>query len=392
MHPSEEIKFEKSRKLEGKRISLCLTGSAACVESFYLCRELVRHGADVNVFMTEEATKLIHPNLMEFASGKKPVVELTGYAEHVSLCQKGYCDAVVICPCTANTISKMALGIADNAVTSCALTALGSGLPVIIVPAMHLSLMRNEFVKKNIKKLKDAGCRIIEPRIEGERAKIADRETIIENIIRVVRENDLKGRNILIIGGASAEKVDDIRVLTNRSSGKFAIELARECFERGANVELWHGWLKEKVPHYIKTHKFESIMDLLEMAEDCKRFDYIFVCAALSNYIPKQFEGKIPSDIKGLTLDFSTAPKLIDRLKEIVGGNKIVAFKAESEKKELIEKGKEMAKDFHMVVGNLLTSFGREETRIWIFKGNEVLERGGKKSELAEVIINKLGD
>ncbi len=341
--------------------------------------------------MSEKATKLIHPNLMEFASGKKPVVELSGYTEHVSLCRKGCCDAVVVCPCTANTISKIALGIADNAVTSCVLTAIGSKVPVIVVPAMHLSLMKNDSVEKNIERLKEMGCIIVEPRIEGERAKIADRETIIENVIRCVRERDLEGKNILIIGGASAEKIDDIRILTNRSSGKFAIELVRECFERGAYVEFWHGWMREKVPDYVKSREFESVEDLLKMIDDCKNFDFIFVCAALSNYIPEPMDGKIPSNIRGLTLDLRVAPRLIDKLREIVGEERIIAFKAEEKEEDLIKKAKEMSRVFHMVVGNLTSSFGSDRTKIWIFKDGDVLKKEDKKDKLAELIIDKLG-
>ena len=391
MHPSEEIKFEKSRKLEGKKVCLCITGSAACAEAFYLCRELIRHGADVDVFMTPEATRLIHPNLMEFASGKKPVVELSGDAEHVSLCGRGCCDAVVVCPCTANTISKVALGIADNAVTSCVLTAIGSKLPVIIVPAMHLSLMKNDPVERNIERLKEMGCTIVEPRIEGERAKIADRETIIENIIRCLRKRDLEGKKILIIGGASAERIDDIRVLTNRSSGKFAVELVRECFERGAYVEFWHGWVREKVPDYVRSREFESVEDLLKMINDCKDFDFIFVCAALSNYIPEPMYGKIPSSIGGLTLDLKVAPRLIDKLKEVVGGERIIAFKAEEREEDLIKKAREMSKVFYMIVGNLTSSFGSDRTKIWIFRDGNVIEKEDKKDKLAELIVDKLG-
>ena len=313
MHPSEEIKFEKSTSLKNKRICLCLTGSVACVESFYLCRDLIRHGAEVNVFMTESTTRLIHPDLMEFASGKKPILELTGRTEHITLCSD--CDLVIVSPCTANTISKIALGIADNPVTTCVTTALGYGIPVIIVPAMHLSLMKNKAVERNIKKLERLGCKVLKPIIENERAKIADREMIIANAIRLVGKRDLEGKNILIIGGASAERIDDIRVITNRSSGKFSIELAREAFERGANVELWHGWMKEKIPSYIRTKEFESVKDLSDMVKYTKKFDFIIVCAALSNYIPRALDGKIPSGIKGLTLDLETAPVIIDEKK-----------------------------------------------------------------------------
>ena len=326
MHPSEEIRFEKSTKLKDKKICLCLTGSVACVESFYLCRDLIRHGAEVNVFMTESSTRLIHPDLMEFASGRKPILELTGKTEHITLCSD--CDLVIVSPCTADTISKVALGIADNPVTTCVATALGYKIPVIVVPAMHLSLMKNKAVENNIEKLERLGCKILKPRIENGRAKIADRETIIANAIRLVGKDDLKGKSVLIIGGASAEKIDDIRVLTNRSSGKFSVELAREVFERGADVELWHGWMKEEIPPYIKARYFESVNDLLSMIKDIKGFDFIVVCAALSNYIPSGVEGKIPSGIKGLTIDLNVAPNILNGILKMGKGEKVVAFKA----------------------------------------------------------------
>ena len=386
MHPSEEIKFEKSTSLKNKKICLCLTGSVACVESFYLCRDLIRHGAEVNVFMTESTTRLIHPDLMEFASGKKPILELTGRTEHITLCSD--CDLVIVSPCTANTISKIALGIADNPVTTCVTTALGYGIPVIIVPAMHLSLMKNKAVERNIKKLERLGCKVLKPRIENERAKIADREMIIANAIRLVGKRDLEGKNILIIGGASAERIDDIRVITNRSSGKFSIELAREAFERGANVELWHGWMKEKIPSYIRTKEFESVKDLSDMVKYTKKFDFIIVCAALSNYIPRALDGKIPSGIKGLTLDLETAPTIIDEIRKICKKGKIIVFKAEEREDKLIEKCKDLSNNFYMVVGNLITSFGKEDTTIWIFKKGKMKKVSGNKKDLARHIID----
>lgn len=389
MHPSEEIKFEKSEKLKDKKICLCLTGGVACVESFYLCRELIRHGADVYVFMTEESTKLVHPNLMEFASGKKPITEITGATEHISICKES--DLVIVAPCTANTISKIALGIADNPVTVCVATSIGHGIPVIIVPAMHISLIKNRSVDRNIKKLKKLGCIILDPRTEGERAKIADRETIIEYVIRAIRGEDLQGKKVLIIGGASAERIDDIRVLTNRSSGKFSLEIAREAFERGAYVELWHGWIKERLPPFIKTRVFESVEDLLRMIDDVKEFDFVVVCAALSNYIPRAIKGKIPSGIKGLTIDLDTAPTVLERIKDICKKGKIVAFKAEENEEDLIKKCKELSFKYHMVVGNLTTSFGKEETEIWIFKrGKEVKREKGEKRKLAMHILEEM--
>ena len=127
------------------------------------------------------------------------------------------------------------------------------------------------------------------------------------------------------------------------------------------------------------------------MIDDCKNFDFIFVCAALSNYIPEPMDGKIPSNIRGLTLDLRVAPRLIDKLREIVGEERIIAFKAEEKEEDLIKKAKEMSRVFHMVVGNLTSSFGSDRTKIWIFKDGDVLEKEDKKDKLAELIIDKLG-
>ena len=385
MHPSEEIRFERGEELKSKKICLCVTGSIACIESFYLCRDLIRHGADVHVFMTESSTKFLHPDLFEFASGNKVVTSLSGEVEHLTLC--GDSDLVIVSPCTANTISKVAFGIADNPVTTCVVSAMGKGKPIIMVPAMHLSLL--EGVKDNMERLKKKGIIFLEPRIEGDRAKIPERETILENVIRVLRENDLEGRKVLIIGGASAERIDDIRVLTNRSSGRFAVELAREAFERGAYVELWHGWMRVRIPPFIPSRKFEGVGDLLGMLKDVKGFDFVIVCAALSNYIPRAMDGKIPSGIKGLTIDMDPAPNILEEIKR-AGRSKIVAFKAEEKEDELISRCEEMVKDYHMVVGNLLTSFGEEKTTIWIFRDGRVNRFEGDKRILSRYIIDEM--
>jgi len=145
MHPADEIRGVKSKRLFKKKIVLGITGSIAAVESVKLSRELIRHGAEVFPVMTQSATKIIHPDSLEFSSGNKPIIELTGKTEHVSFCGrvKEPADLFIISPCTANTISKIAHGIDDTAVTTFATTAIGSGIPILIVPAMHLSMVSN---------------------------------------------------------------------------------------------------------------------------------------------------------------------------------------------------------------------------------------------------------
>jgi phosphopantothenoylcysteine decarboxylase/phosphopantothenate--cysteine ligase len=139
MHPSDEIRGVKSNKLSDKRIVLGVTGSIAAVECVKLSRELIRHGAQVFPVMTHSATRIIHPDSLEFATGNKPIIELTGKTEHVSFCGlvKEPVNLLIISPCTANTISKIARGIDDTSVTTFATTAVGSGVPILIVPAMQ---------------------------------------------------------------------------------------------------------------------------------------------------------------------------------------------------------------------------------------------------------------
>ena len=151
MHPSDEIRGVKSIRLSKKRIVLGVTGSIAAVECVRLSRELIRHGAEVFPVMTHSATKIIHPGSLEFATGNGPIIELSGKTEHVSFCGRVEkpVDLLLILPCTANTISKIAHGVDDTSVTTFATTAIGSGIPILVVPAMHLSMYDHKIVQES---------------------------------------------------------------------------------------------------------------------------------------------------------------------------------------------------------------------------------------------------
>ncbi len=173
MH-QETVCGSKSKRLKGKRIVLAVCGSIAAIEAPKLARELMRHGAGVICVLSESGQKIIHPWALECITGKKTITDITGSCEHIQHCGKweGRCDLLLICPATANTISKIANGIDDSVITTFASTALGSGMPVVIAPAMHASMMNNSFVQENIGKLKKAGVRFVEPRKEEGKAKL----------------------------------------------------------------------------------------------------------------------------------------------------------------------------------------------------------------------------
>ena len=397
MHPADEIRGVKSSILSNKKIILGVTGSIAAVESVHLSRELIRHGADVIPIMTRAATRIIHPDSLEFATGNKPVIELTGQTEHVAFCglTKKPADLLLISPCTANTISKIAHGIDDTIVTTFASTAIGSNVPIIVVLAMHISMYNHKILQKNINTCKKVGITFINPAIVGNKAKMADYGEITEYVIRTIGRRDLVGKKILIIGGATAEPIDEIRLITNRSSGKTAISFAKNSFERGANVELWYGYAKEPAPQYIVTKHFETIDDLLKLlkVENLKKFDDVVVCAAIADYVPKKQEGKIPSGKKNLVLELSPSPKIIEKIRSLAPKVKIIAFKVEQNKHVAKEKAYNLLKKnkLDFVVANTLDAFGKNESEIWIIdKNGKSIHKKDKKDMLTNYILDVL--
>jgi len=359
--PSDAIRGVKSKKLDGKTIVLGVTGSIAAVETVKLARELIRNGAKVVPVMSESACGIIHPHALEFATGEKPVMELSGKAEHVLYCGVGgEADLLLIAPCTANTISKIALGIDDTAVTTFATTAIGSKMPIIIVPAMHSSMYENKFVMENVEKCRKNGIIFVGPRMEEGKAKIAENEEIVEMVIRRLGKKDFEGKSILIIGGGTSEFIDDVRVITNLSSGKMALALSKVAYERGADIEIWHSH-NVIPPAYVKGRKFVTSGDIINFIDSCDtKFDYIINCAAISDFIPEKKEGKISSG-KPLNLHLMPAKRINPMLRKI--GKVVVGFKLESDEKYVKDRAVErMNKDgIDFIVANTIDTIGSEE-------------------------------
>lgn len=395
MHPTKEIYGTISEKLKNKKIVVCVTGSIAVVETVKLVRELIRHGADVYIVMSESSQKIINPNALHFASGNKVITEITGDVEHVKLCGevKNKADLLLIAPCTANTISKIVNGIDDTTVTTFATTAFPI-IPIIIVPAMHNSMYGNVIIMSNIKKLKALGVELIEPKIEEGKAKMAGNEEIIERVIRKIGNRDLYSKKVLIISGSTFEPIDDIRGITNRSSGKTGVELAKNAYERGANVELWYGRGLEIPPNYISTTRFETVKELMKLVKNIKdNYDIIVVCAAISDYTIDKKKGKISSKQK-LTLKLKTTPKVIEYIRKN-SKSFLVGFKAESNlsKDDLIEKAYKKLKevDMDLIVANDISKVTLNKNHVFIVnKKKEVKEVVETKSKIAEKIWNAI--
>jgi phosphopantothenoylcysteine decarboxylase/phosphopantothenate--cysteine ligase len=387
--------IQTSTSLEGKTIVLGITGSIAAARCVELARELIRHGADVHAVMTKAAQKIIHPEAMRYATGNPVIIEITGGVEHVEFCGiGGKASLLLIAPCTANTIGKIAHGIDDTPVTTFATTAFGSGIPIMIVPAMHESMYDHPIVIENIGKLTELAVEFINPILEEGAAKIATNEEIVLRAERALGSKTLAGKSILITGGATAEAIDPIRILTNRASGKTGIELSLLAFRRGADVTLVHrGCIGIQG---ICEFSVESAQDMTDtvIEELGKGYDLLISAAAISDFILRTSKTKIKSD-KSVTLILKPAPKLIKEVRLKYPGLKIIGFKAETgvTEDELIESARKSMESsrLSLVVANDVSSggMGTDTNEVYLID-DQIKKVSGTKYEIAKEIMDKV--
>jgi phosphopantothenoylcysteine decarboxylase/phosphopantothenate--cysteine ligase len=388
MHPSERIFGSKDRRLGGNTILLCVTGSIAATETVKLARELIRHGARVVPFMTDAALRIICADALQFACGNEPITTLTGAVEHISAVS-GERVAVIVAPATADVIGKISHGLADDAVTSLCLNALGSGVPMIIAPSMGAPMMDNPFVKMNMERLRRQGVNVLPAVVAENEAKLLDANTILVEATRCFSPGLLKRRNVLVVGGAGEEPFDDVRFITSRSSGRTAVEIATCAYEQKANVMLWYGRMDVEIPSFIKSRAFRTLSDLSANISG-RKFDIVIVPASLPDFVPEKRSGKIPSTSE-LSLRMRRAPKFVDEVRDRC--RVLVAFKAElGDDGKVIETARQRMKKggFDAIVANSLDQVAAEKTRAHIITADEVLTVSGTKRELAEALISRI--
>lgn len=389
-HPTQDIKGSKSHLLDGKTICICLTGSVAVVNIPNLCREFIRHGANVYTVMTEAARKLIQPELLHWATGNPVVTEITGEIEHIVLAgarpeSKGKADIVIVAPATANTISKIACGIDDTPVTTVVTTAFGSKTPIVIVPAMHESMYNHPILKKNIELLQSYGVDILIPRIQENKAKITENDDIVTFIIsKLTKNKDLENLNFLITAGPGREFIDRIRYITNPSSGKMGIEIANEIISRGGNVTLILGrTATARSPPSIDTILVDTADEYLRNVINQlnkNKFDVFISAAAIPDFSPvKKHEEKISSSKNELIIELKPTPKIIDAARQLNKDLFIVAFKAETNlnSEDLIQKAYKRMIDgkINMIVANDVynnpnSGFQSDNNEVFIIQDN----------------------
>jgi phosphopantothenoylcysteine decarboxylase/phosphopantothenate--cysteine ligase len=397
-HPTLDLTGTVSSSLAGKKIVLAVTGSIAAVETIKLARELIRRGAVVQAVMSEAAKTIIHPYALQYATGRDVITEITGNVEHVAYCgarAEAY-DLLLIAPCTANTIGKIAFGVDDTPVTTFATTAIGSKIPVIIVPAMHGSMLDHPVVQENIKKLGSLGIRFIMPVTDEKIAKFPDNSVIVLHAERALASSPLKGKKILITSGPNVEEIDPIRVLTSRSTGKMGRELALEAFRRGADVTVVHRD-RLNVPG-IRDVFAESAKDMMNavLTELKKGCDIYVSAAAISDFTVKKSREKISSS-GPLTIELKPTAKIIDRVRKDYPHLFIVAFKAETvEAGELMARAKKRLQELKadMVVANVFGGVRDTDVNdVYILQpGEKPSHASGRKSQVAAAIMDAIAE
>jgi phosphopantothenoylcysteine decarboxylase/phosphopantothenate--cysteine ligase len=385
--------------LADTNVALGVTGSIAAVTTVELAHELRRQGANVRAVTTPSAERILHPWALQFATEHPPVTEITGAVEHVDLCgREGWADVLLIAPATANTVGKIAAAVDDTPVTTCATTAIGAGVPVVIAPAMHEPMYDHPGVLDAIDAVESWGVDFVEPRIEEGKAKIASEEAIVTATARATTSATLADRHVVVTSGATTESVDPIRTLSNRASGRTGRAVARACHVRGADVTLVHDG--PDVP-YADVRRVESAGEMLDAVRaavegDGDRLapaDALVSAAAISDFTVERAPEKIRSG-ESLTLDLEPTPKLLDTVRDARPDLTMVGFKAETSGDDDAMVGR--ARDLRdrvglaFVVANDATVMGADETRALFVFDEETETYAGSKAGLGGRVADAL--
>ena len=358
-HPSLDIVGSDGTELAGKKIVLCISGSVAAYKSIELARLLMRHGGDVTCVASKAATDLIQPSYFKWATGNPVITKLTGDLEHIKVADYRQSDLIVVYPCTANTLGKLANGIDDTPISTVLSVGLGSKIPIIIALAMHQAMYENPAVVSNIEFLKNKVSFISPKFIEG-KAKAAEPEEILDVILgRFGSSPVLKGKKVLITAGPTIEYIDPVRVITNQSSGKTGVLLASEFVSAGSKVTMIYGPGTEVPPKGAKVVHVKTSSQMSEALkkEMRQKWDIVILAAAVSDYSPeKPSKTKLDSNLSRISLKMKKVPKMINDIKKIQKDVFLVGFKAETgiSKQELIKKAREkiVHADCDLVIAN----------------------------------------
>ena len=391
--------------LKGKKIVLGITGSIAAYKSCLIIRELVKRGAEVQVVITPAGKEFITPITLS-ALTQKPVIsdffsQRDGtWHSHVALGL--WADAMLIAPCTASTLGKMANGIADNMLIT---TYLSMKAPVFIAPAMDLDMYAHPTTQQNMERLKGFGNHIIEPQsgflasgLEG-KGRMEDPEKIVAALDMFFEKKDLLGKHIMITAGPTYEKIDPVHFIGNYSSGKMGFALAEECARRGAEVTLIAGHVNVQCTmNNVQRIDVESCQQMHDAAiENFPQMDAAILCAAVADFRPAEVAGQKIKRV-GQTMDIHLVPNPdiaaeLGRMKR--ADQVMVGFALETNDEQQNAQHKLEKKNLDFIVLNSLrnegTCFKSDENQVSIISRDAKHDYEKKpKADVARDIIDEL--
>jgi len=379
-----------------KTVVLGITGGIAAYKAADIASKLIQAGDKVEVVMTESAARFVTPLTLRNITGRPVVTDMfelsSEYSvEHIALAEAA--DVVVIAPATANTIAKIAAGIADN-MLGC--VVLATKAPVIIAPAMNDNMFQNPVTQENLAKLKARGFTIIDP-AHGRLAsgkmgwgRLPDTEVIIGTIQQVLgKKGDLAGKRIVVTAGGTQEPIDPVRHVGNRSSGRMGYALAEAARDRGAEVKLITATTSLLEPVGIEVMQVRTAVQMKDaVTEAVARADALIMAAAVADYQPKDVsKAKIKKEALSLTLELVRTP---DILGEVKGSFLKVGFAAESEDVIVNARKKLEKKKLDIIVANDITAsdsgFDVDTNKVTL------IDRKGKIEELSLLTKREVAD
>jgi phosphopantothenoylcysteine decarboxylase/phosphopantothenate--cysteine ligase len=390
--------------MTGKVIVLGVTGGIAAYKAAELLRLFVKGGAEVHVLMTASAQQFVTPLTFQTLSGKPVHTGLFNLIEeqeigHISLADRA--DLMVIAPATANTIGKIAHGIADDLLTT---TVMATKAPVLIAPAMNTNMYTNPVYRSNEESLRELGYLFVDPvkgmlacGWEGE-GKLQDPAIIYQEALAALTQKDLRGEKLLVTAGPTQEELDPVRYLSNHSSGKMGYAIARAGHRRGANVVLVSGPVCLEPPWGVKTFQVVSAVQMRETAlREYADATVIVKAAAVADYRPEiRAESKMKKNDASLKLALTQNSDILAEMGKIKEERILVGFAAETA--DLLENaGKKLReKNLDLLVANDVTQEGAGfsvDTNIV-----KILSRDGsiedyplmEKDLLADIILDKI--
>ena len=353
--------------LKGKKVVVGITGGIAAYKAAEFVRLLVKGEVDIHVVMTENAQKFIAPLTFQTLSGNPVVTDPFALLEdaqigHIALADLA--ELIVILPATANIIGKIAHGIADDFLST---MVMATKAPVLFVPSMNVNMWENKALQKNIQTLFGLGYHLLEPG-EGELAchwygkgRLPELNEVVEKMEDLLSKKDLKGEQILITGGPTQEPIDPVRFITNRSSGKMGVALARMARRRGAEVVLVTGPTSLSPPR--RDIKWVSVRSAEEMRKavlnNLEGSSIVIKAAAVSDYRPKVISrGKIKKGDFDTTLALERTKDILEEIGKRKGSRVLIGFAAETEDLITNAKKKLREKNLDFIVVNDVTKPG----------------------------------